>query len=265
MPRIIAIANQKGGTGKTTTSVNLVAGLARLEGRRVLLVDLDPQANASAVFFGSTYVAGPDPGLTIYEVLMGQVEAASVLRLVELAANNRYHLPAVTIDILPAHINLAVAEQELISVFQRENRLQFALQPVQEQYEFIIIDCPPSLGLLTINALMVATEILIPVEPGVFPLIGLGLLRKTIDTVSAVNNNLRLLGLLPLRVNRTNLAASTLEELTAVFGDLVLSPIPERIAIGEAHAQGQDIFLYATRSDGAAAYAALVKEILNRG
>ena len=115
--------------------------------------------------------------------MIEQAEAVSVFRSAELAANARHHLPAATIDILPAHINLVVAEQELVSVFQRENRLKRALQTVQEPYDFVIIDCPPSFGLLTVNALIVVTEILIPVEPGVFPLIGLGLLHKTIDTI----------------------------------------------------------------------------------
>lgn len=265
MPRIIAIANQKGGTGKTTTTVNVVAGLTRQHEQRVLLVDLDPQANASSVFLGPVYIAGPEPGLTVYDALIGKVEAAAVLRSVELAANEYSNLPAVAIDLMPAHINLSVAEQELVSVFQRENRLQQALVPLQESYDFIILDCPPSLGLLTINALMAATEILVPVEPGVFPLIGLGLLRKTIDTVKTVNKELRLMGLLPVRINRTNLATSTIEELTESFGNLMLPPIPERVAIGEAHAQGEDIFLYAPTSDGATAYSTVVKEIMNRG
>ena len=265
MPRIIALANQKGGTGKTTTAVNLAAGLARYGNQRVLLVDLDPQANTTAVFFGAAYVAGPNPGLTVYDVLMEQAQAKSVLRSAELAANGRYKLPATSIDLLPAHINLAVAEQELVSVFQRENRLKQALETIQNQYDFVIIDCPPSLGLLTVNALMASTEILIPVEPGVFPLIGLGLLHKTIDTIKAANSELHVIGLLPLRMNRTNLAVSTLGELKSRFGDLVLPPIPERIAIGEAHARGQDIFLYAADSDGAAAYTTLVNEVLNRG
>lgn len=265
MTRLIAIANQKGGTGKTTTAINLAAGLARYGQQRVLLADLDPQANTSAIFFGTTYVAGPDPGLTVYDMLLKEVEATQVVRSIELETNHRQGLPTATLDILPAHLTLATAEQDLVSIFQRENRLRQALQPLQANYDFILIDCPPSLGLLTINALMAATEILIPIEPGVFPLIGLGLLRQTIDKVSRANPDLRLMGLLPVRLNRTNLATSTLEELTTAFGDLVLSPIPERVAIGEAHAQGQDIFLYAPTSEGAAAYTTLMEEVLKRG
>lgn len=264
MPRIIAIANQKGGTGKTTTAVNLVTGLARYSQQKTLLIDLDPQANATAVFFGTAFIAGPDPGTTVYDVLLGERTAVEIKQSVTLEANSRHNLPGATLDIIPAHINLALAEQALISVFQRENQLQQAIAPIQADYDFIVIDCPPSLGLLTINALMLATEIIIPVEPGVFPLIGLGLLRKTIDTVSNANQSLRIMGLLPVRQNRTNLAANTIEELSATFGDLVLPPIPERVVIGEAHAHGQDIFIYAPGTDAAAAYAAMVEEVMKR-
>jgi len=258
MTRLIAIANQKGGTGKTTTAVNLVAGLARQK-KQVLFVDLDPQANATAVFMGTTFVAGPEPGATVNDVLNEATTIAQAIRPITLAGKE-----AINLDILPAHISLATAEQTLVSVFQRENRLQQAIQSVKHNYDFIIIDCPPSLGLLTINGLMTASEVLIPVEPGVFPLIGLGLLRNTIETVKSANPALEITGLLPVRVNRTNLANSTIEELANTFGELVLSPIPERVAIGEAHAEQADIFYYAPKSDGAAAYQQLVDEVLNR-
>lgn len=264
MSRIIALANQKGGTGKTTTTINLVAGLARYGQKRVLLIDIDPQANATAVFLGAAFVAGPEPGLTVYDMLKDQTSVDQIVRPIELAGQERYNLSSATIDLVPAHINLALAEQELVSVFQRESRLSQTLQPIRDQYDFIIIDCPPSLGLLTINALMAANEILIPIEPGIFPLIGLGLLQKTIETVKAANPNLKLLGLLPVRLNRTNLAAGTVEELQKSFGDLVLTPIPERVIIGEAHAHNQDIFLYGANSDGAEAYRILTEEVLHR-
>lgn len=256
MTRLIAIANQKGGTGKTTTAINLVAGLARQK-KRVLLIDLDPQANATALFLGTAYIAGAKPGLTVNDALNDASTITQAIRSVTLAGDETIHL-----DILPAHISLATAEQTLISVFQRENRLQKAVQLVQDKYEFILIDCPPSLGLLTINGLMTASEVLIPVEPGVFPLIGLGLLRNTIETVKSANPTLKLIGLLPVRVNRTNLATSTIEELTNAFEDLVLPPIPERVAIGEAHAEQTDIFHYAPQSDGAIAYQQVIDKIL---
>lgn len=260
MSRIIAIANQKGGTGKTTTAINLAAGLARAGRGRVLFIDIDPHANATSVFLGAMFIAQPEPGLTIYEVIKGSVPAAQAIRPHSLEANGA----AITLDILPSHSNLAVAEMELVATFQRENRLRTALTPIVNHYRYIIIDCPPNLGLLTINALMAATEILIPVEPGYFPLIGLGLLRKTIETITAANPALRVMGVVPVRVNRTNLANSTVQELSAAFGALLLPAIPERTAIGEAHAQGKDIFQHAGSSDSAVAFNLLIEEIINR-
>ncbi len=265
MTRIIALANQKGGTGKTTTAVNLVAGLARMQNQRVLFVDLDPQANASAVFFGPAYVAGPDPGPTVYDILTEKSDVLEVLRSLTLEGDPKNNVPEVSLDMIPAHIKLAVAEQELISVFQREDRLIRALRKIKDNYDIVILDCPPSLGLLTINGLMGATEVLIPVEPGIFPLIGLGLLRQTIGTVQSANQDLEILGVLPVRVGRTNLANTTISELSNAFGDRVFSPIPERVAIGEAHARGKDIFSYDAISDGAKAYATLAQEVMDRG
>jgi chromosome partitioning protein len=264
MARIIAIANQKGGTGKTTSAVNIAAGLARFSDQQVLLVDIDPHANTTSVFFGAPFIAQPDPGVTMNTILTGQSEAAEAIRKVELQANTRANLVATSLTVLPSHAHLATAEMALVSAFQRENRLREALKPLHEQYAYIIIDCPPNLGLLTINALMAAQEVLIPVEPGYFPLIGLGLLRQTIDTVAAANTGLKIVGVAPVRVNRTNLAASTVEELSAAFGALLLPAIPERTAIGEAHANGQDIFSYAPDSDSAEAYKALVQEVIKR-
>jgi chromosome partitioning protein len=264
MPRIIAIANQKGGTGKTTTAINLVSGLARLSGQKVLLIDIDPHANTTAVFFGARYVASPNSGLTIYEVLMNRAEITRVVHQIELEANDYCGFPKASIDILPSHFNLASAELELVSIFQRENRLREALKPVKNTYHYMVIDCPPNLGLLTVNALMAATEVLIPVEPGYFPLLGLGLLNQTIQTVAAANDSLRIMGVLPVRMNRTNLAISTIAELKSAFGDRVLPLIPERIAIGEAHAQNQDIFSYARSGDGLKAYANLAREVMSR-
>jgi chromosome partitioning protein len=265
MTRIIAIANQKGGTGKTTSTINLAAGLARQQ-LRTLLVDMDPQANATAVFLGVPFAAGPrQPDVsTVYELLVSQTPANRALKRIVLRP-----LPGetkqMTVDILPAHLDLASAELELVNAFERERRLLQALHPIERHYDFIVMDCPPSLGLLTINALMAATEVLIPVDVGVFPVIGLNLLRSTIQMVSRANNQLHISGVIPTLADRTALSRDTQEELASTFGDLLLPSIPRRVAIGEAHAAGVDIFAYDTQGDSRSAYADLVTEVIRRG
>lgn len=264
--RIIAMSNQKGGTGKTTSSINVAAGLARgvSNGKKVLLVDIDPQANVTATLLGLPFAAGPQEHPTIYEVVMGKAEASQAIRTVELTARGK--IPAAPLDVLPAHLNLAAAELELVSEFQRESRLRDALASIQDNYHFIVIDCPPSLGLLTLNALMAAHEVIIPVEPGYFPLIGLALLQRTIEKVQRANPSLRISGVLPTMDTGTALAKQTRQALAAKFNGLLLPAIPRRVAIGEAVAAGKDIFAYEPLShDGAAAYAAVVRELISRG
>lgn len=268
--RTIALSNQKGGVGKTTVAVNLACALARGLGHRrngsrpprVLLVDADPQANASAVFLTAEFTLGPAENVnTTYEVIVHDAPVRSAIRPVELAANGPY--PAARLDLLPAHIRLARAEIELIGLLRREDRLASALKTVQENYDYAIIDCPPSLGLLTLNGLMAAERVIIPVEPGYFPLIGLGLLRDTINDVARINQ-VSVLGIVPTMINRTVEARETTEALTHMFGDKILPPIPDRVAIRNAHAAQTDIFGFET-GDSAEAFAQLTREVVARG
>lgn len=268
MTRIIAIAMQKGGTGKTTCAINLAAGLARGVGQgdpqRVLLVDIDPQANATAVFLSPKFTLGPpDETITTYEVLVNQIPAPDAVRTIELIPNDRLNLPATTLDLLPSHIRLARAELDLLGVLRREDRLAAALRRLGDTYDTIIIDCPPSLGILTLNALMAAQEVVIPVEPGYFPLIGIGLLQQTIDDVSQIND-LHLSGVIPMMQDRTVEARETIELLQQMFAERLLPSIPSRVAIRNAHAAQMDIFGYATDApsqDAAAAFVELVKGV----
>jgi len=266
MTRIVAIANQKGGTGKTTTAVNVAAGLARGlgDGGRVLLVDIDPQANATAVFLGIPAAIGPRSSApTIYEVMMGRAGAEQTIRLITLEPHGA--TPGGRLDVLPSHLDLAAAEVELVNAFERERKLREALVSVRDRYGFVLIDCPPSLGLLTVNALMAASEVLVPIDPGIFPLAGLGMLRRTIAMVQRANPELHIGGVLPTRCDRTAIARDTQVQLAAEFGSQLMPAIPQRVAVGEGHGAGKDIFAYDGQGDAARAYAAVIREILHRG
>lgn len=270
MTRIMALVNQKGGSGKTTSSINIACGWARLSregasaGGRVLLIDLDAQANTTAVMLGLGFATGPRrSGVdTVYELLAERAPFSRVVHTIELAETER--LPAARIDVTPSHLELVRIETELASAYQRELRLKKVMAPVVGQYDLIVVDCPASLGMLTLNALSFATEVIIPVDPGYFPLTGLALLNETIQMVQDGNPRLRLSGVLPTMQDRTNLSRDTLDSLRELYGALVLPAIPRRVAVGEANAFEEDIYLTAGGSAAALAYEAVVKELMGR-
>jgi chromosome partitioning protein len=166
---------------------------------------------------------------------------------------------------MPAHLQLAEAEAQLMGEFHREYKLKTALAEIKDQYEVIFIDCPPSLGVLTMNALLAANEVIIPVEPGVFPIVGIQYLRSTIGKIQRVNQGLRITGVIPTMMDRTVLARETREQLEKSFGSAVLPDIPRRVVIGEANASGKDIFGHDPGGDIAQAFAQVIEEMMMRG
>ncbi len=251
MERIYTIVNQKGGVGKTTTTINLGAYLA-YHGQRVLLVDLDPQANAtSCLGVEKANVRGGT-----YEALIEQGNIANFI----------LHNPRLKLSLLPSSPALAGAEVELVNELAREGRLKKALAPIQQRYDYILIDCPPSLGLLTLNGLVAARDgLIIPVQCEYLALEGLGQLLQTIERVrNAVFPEIRIRGvLLTMFDGRTNLANDVVKEVRRYFPqDVFESVIPRSIRLAEAPSYGVPISAYAPESRGAAAYLALAREIL---
>jgi chromosome partitioning protein len=252
MGRIITVANQKGGVGKTTTCVNLASSLAATR-RRVLLIDMDPQGNAT---MGSG-IDKHDLRFTSCEVLLGDVQASEAIQRVE----------ALGFDVMPANGDLTAAEVQLMSMIGREQRLAMALRAVRERYDFILIDCPPALNMLTVNALVAADGVIIPMQCEYFALEGLSALLDTIEQIrETVNPDLKVEGLLRTMFDpRNNLSNDVSAELVEHFGDRVYrTVIPRNVRLAEAPSHGMPILQYDRSSRGALAYLALAGEMLRR-
>jgi chromosome partitioning protein len=251
--RIMAVANQKGGVGKTTSTVNLAAALAQ-HGIRVLVIDLDPQGNASTAFSVPHQANEP----SVYDVLIGNLTLADIAVAVEEVPN---------LWCAPATIDLAGAEIELVSVVARESRLRRALESIGDEVDYILIDCPPSLGLLTLNAMVAASEVLIPIQCEFYALEGLSQLLKNVQLVkSHLNPDLYVSTiLLTMYDARTRLADQVAEDVRTHFGDLVLdSVIPRSVRISEAPGFGQTVVTFDPTSRGARAYEAAAYDLASR-
>ena len=249
---VIAIANQKGGVGKTTTAINLSAALAR-SGKKVLLIDLDPQANSSLTFLAHDAIES-----SIYELLTdSQISFAQVVR----------HTSIPNLDILPSRISLAKFESKLLGEFDAPFRLKDKMDGLADTYEYIVIDTPPTLGLITVNALVASDYLIVPIQPSYFALEGTDDLLDTVEKVRArPNPNLEVLGvLITLLDKRTTLARDIHEQIKQVFGDKVFQTvISKSVRLEESPAYKESIFTFAPNSSGAVEYANLCKEVMGR-
>ena len=252
MGKLVAVANQKGGVGKTTTTVNLAACLGALD-KRVLLIDADPQANASS----GLGVDVDNVELGTYQLLEHNCTAKEVIQKTS----------ATNVDIIPAHIDLVAIEIELVNMEQREYMLKQAIEPIKENYDFILIDCAPSLGLLTLNALTAADSVIIPIQCEYFALEGLGKLLNTIKSVQKIHNkHLDIEGLLlTMYDSRLRLSNQVVEEVQNHFSEMVFKTIIQRnVRLGEAPSYGESIIYYDVNSKGATNYLSLAKEIISK-
>ncbi len=253
MGRVIALTNQKGGVGKTTTTINLAASLALAE-RRTLVIDFDPQGNASSALGVDRSTLGER---TTYQALIGETDLASVIRKTEMEC----------LDVAPATGDLAGAEIELVGAFARENKLRAALAPIRASYDYILIDCPPSLGLLTINALTAADSFLVPLQCEYFALEGLSQLLHTISLIrQSTNPGLAHEGIvLTMFDGRNNLANEVVKEVRTHFGELVYETVvPRNVRLSECSSFGKPVVLYDIDSKGCLAYLNLAKELMGR-
>ena len=252
MGKIIAVANQKGGVGKTTTSVNLSAAFAEM-GKKVLLIDCDPQGNATS----GLGIEKDGLELSIYDALINDTPMEEIIIQTQFG-----------LDVVPSVMDLAGAEVELVNLEDKQYRLKKAVELVKEKYDYILIDCPPSLGHVTLNALTAADSVLLPLQCEFYALEGLFQLLSTVQLVQEqLNEKLRIEGLvLTMYDSRTNLAEQVVEEVKTHFPDMVYATkIPRNVRLSEAPSFGKPIFAYASSSKGAQAYMSLAEEVVANG